>query len=153
MRCRDALSRVPFDRCGQAAFACTHVLRPPKGPHLLPESLWVPCSDIGNSLLLLLGRSMLLILHWIPSLIAMQLPLDSSTHACAPAAWSCADACSLGGCSCYASPIRRAARFAEIMWEGRETPLVHTDSLKEAYLGWLQGVKQGAQPCRPGSEP
>ena len=54
-----------------------------------------------------------------------------------------------GGCSCYASPINRAARFAEIMWEGRETPLVHTDSLKEAYLGWLQGMKQGAQPCRP----
>ena len=52
------------------------------------------------------------------------------------------------GCSCYASPINRAARFAEIMWEGRETPLVHTDSLKEAYLGWLQGMKQGMQPCR-----
>ena len=47
-------------------------------------------------------------------------------------------------CSCYASPIKRAAHFAEIMWEGRETPLVHTDSLKEAYLGWLQGMKQGA---------
>ncbi len=46
--------------------------------------------------------------------------------------------------SCYASPIRRARRFAEIMWEGRDTPLVCTDSLKEAYLGWLQGMKQGA---------
>ncbi len=30
------------------------------------------------------------------------------------------------------------------MWEGRDTPLVCTDSLKEAYLGWLQGMKQGA---------
>ena len=36
------------------------------------------------------------------------------------------------------------------MWEGRATPLVHTDSLKEAYLGWLQGMKQGAPFCRPG---
>ncbi|KAK9830878.1 hypothetical protein WJX81_001056 [Elliptochloris bilobata] len=44
--------------------------------------------------------------------------------------------------SCFSSPIRRAARFADIMWEGRDAPLVRTDSLKEAYLGWLQGMRQ-----------
>ena len=54
-----------------------------------------------------------------------------------------------GGRSCYASPIRRAARFAEIMWQGRDAPLVRTDSLKEAYLGWLQGMRQGANPNTP----
>lgn len=35
------------------------------------------------------------------------------------------------------------------MWQGRDAPLVRTDSLKEAYLGWLQGMRQGANPQTP----
>lgn len=44
--------------------------------------------------------------------------------------------------SCFASPIRRGWRFAELIWADRQGPLIPMDTLKEAYLGWLQGMRQ-----------
>ena len=46
-------------------------------------------------------------------------------------------------CSCYTSPITRARRFAELAWGSREAPLLELPTLKEAHLGWLQGMRQG----------
>ena len=46
-------------------------------------------------------------------------------------------------CSCFSSPIRRASRFAELTWGGRQAPLITLPTLKEAHLGWLQGMSQG----------
>ena len=46
-------------------------------------------------------------------------------------------------CSCYTSPIRRASRFAELTWGNRQAPLIKMPTLKEAHLGWLQGMSQG----------
>lgn len=46
-------------------------------------------------------------------------------------------------CSCYTSPIRRASRFAELTWGNRQAPLIKLPTLKEAHLGWLQGMSQG----------
>lgn len=51
--------------------------------------------------------------------------------------------------SCFSSPIKRARRFAELTWAGRTAPLIYLDTLKEAHLGWLQGMSQGARPTRP----
>lgn len=34
-------------------------------------------------------------------------------------------------------------KTAEVMWEGREEPLVFLDSLKEAHLFYLEGMKNG----------
>nr|GMD83213.1 probable 2-carboxy-D-arabinitol-1-phosphatase [Ipomoea batatas] len=42
---------------------------------------------------------------------------------------------------CFASPISRAKSTAEIIWQGREQPLVFLDSLKEAHLYFLEGMK------------
>lgn len=42
---------------------------------------------------------------------------------------------------CLASPISRAKQTAEIIWQGREKPLVYTDSLKEISLYHLEGLK------------
>ncbi|PQM34134.1 hypothetical protein Pyn_12833 [Prunus yedoensis var. nudiflora] len=42
---------------------------------------------------------------------------------------------------CYSSPISRAKSTAEIIWQGREEPLVFLDSLKEAHLFFLEGMK------------
>ncbi|XP_057949796.1 probable 2-carboxy-D-arabinitol-1-phosphatase isoform X2 [Malania oleifera] len=42
---------------------------------------------------------------------------------------------------CFASPISRAKSSAEIIWQGREEPLVFLDSLKEAHLFFLEGMK------------
>ncbi|XP_059670926.1 probable 2-carboxy-D-arabinitol-1-phosphatase [Cornus florida] len=42
---------------------------------------------------------------------------------------------------CFSSPISRAKSTAEVMWQGRETPIVFLDSLKEANLLFLQGMK------------
>ncbi|CAB4306475.1 unnamed protein product [Prunus armeniaca] len=44
---------------------------------------------------------------------------------------------------CYSSPISRAKSTAEIIWQGREEPLVFLDSLKEAHLFFLEGMKNG----------
>lgn len=44
--------------------------------------------------------------------------------------------------SCFASPIKRGWRFAELIWADRKGPLIPLDTLKEAHLGWLQGMKQ-----------
>ncbi|CAL5226987.1 g9875 [Coccomyxa viridis] len=44
--------------------------------------------------------------------------------------------------SCYTSPIRRASRFAELTWGSRQAPLIKMPTLKEAHLGWLQGMSQ-----------
>lgn len=46
-------------------------------------------------------------------------------------------------CSCFSSPIQRARNFADLVWADREGPLVPMDSLREAHLGWLQGMSQG----------
>ncbi|EFJ14807.1 hypothetical protein SELMODRAFT_445834 [Selaginella moellendorffii] len=42
---------------------------------------------------------------------------------------------------CYASPISRAKSSAEIMWSGREEPLIFLESLGEANLLFLEGMK------------
>ncbi|OVA07778.1 Histidine phosphatase superfamily [Macleaya cordata] len=42
---------------------------------------------------------------------------------------------------CFSSPISRAKSTAELIWEGREEPLVFLDSLKEAHLFFLEGMK------------
>ncbi|EPS59676.1 hypothetical protein M569_15125, partial [Genlisea aurea] len=42
---------------------------------------------------------------------------------------------------CFSSPISRAKSTAEILWEGREEPLIFLDSLKEAHLYFLEGMK------------
>lgn len=42
---------------------------------------------------------------------------------------------------CFASPISRAKSTAEVMWLGKEQPLVFLDSLKEAHLFFLEGMK------------
>ncbi|CAL4952619.1 unnamed protein product [Urochloa decumbens] len=41
---------------------------------------------------------------------------------------------------CFASPISRAKSTAEIIWLGKEEPLVFLDSLKEAHLFFLEGM-------------
>ena len=48
-------------------------------------------------------------------------------------------------CSCFSSPIRRARSTTEIIWQGqgRDGPCIYLDSLKEAHLGWMEGMKQG----------
>jgi Histidine phosphatase superfamily (branch 1) len=50
-------------------------------------------------------------------------------------------------CSCFSSPIRRARTTADIMWQERDGPLLFSDSLKEAHLGWMEGMKQGKLTC------
>ncbi|KAL4292134.1 hypothetical protein GQ457_14G009920 [Hibiscus cannabinus] len=42
---------------------------------------------------------------------------------------------------CFSSPITRAKTTAEVLWQGREEPLVFLDSLKEAHLFFLEGMK------------
>ncbi|XP_015943147.1 probable 2-carboxy-D-arabinitol-1-phosphatase [Arachis duranensis] len=42
---------------------------------------------------------------------------------------------------CFASPISRAKQTAEIIWQGREKPLVYLDSLREISLYHLEGMK------------
>ncbi|ESW20160.1 hypothetical protein PHAVU_006G185700 [Phaseolus vulgaris] len=41
---------------------------------------------------------------------------------------------------CFASPISRAKQTAEIVWQGREKPLVYLDSLREIPLYHLEGM-------------
>ncbi|WVZ72963.1 hypothetical protein U9M48_021341 [Paspalum notatum var. saurae] len=41
---------------------------------------------------------------------------------------------------CFSSPISRAKSTAEIIWRGKEEPLVFLDSLKEAHLFFLEGM-------------
>eukprot|EP00250_Pteridium_aquilinum_P005878 c15903_g1_i1 orf=149-1108(+) len=42
---------------------------------------------------------------------------------------------------CFASPISRAKSMAELIWDGREEPLVFLDTLKEAHLHFLEGMR------------
>lgn len=42
---------------------------------------------------------------------------------------------------CFSSPISRAKSTAEILWVGREEPLIFLDTLKEAHLFYLEGMK------------
>ncbi|XP_030543662.2 probable 2-carboxy-D-arabinitol-1-phosphatase [Rhodamnia argentea] len=42
---------------------------------------------------------------------------------------------------CFSSPISRAKTTAEVLWQGREEPLIFLDSLKEAHLFFLEGMK------------
>lgn len=42
---------------------------------------------------------------------------------------------------CFSSPISRAKSTAEILWKGRDQPLAFLDSLKEAHLFYLEGMK------------
>ncbi|KAL6850165.1 hypothetical protein ACP4OV_020792 [Aristida adscensionis] len=41
---------------------------------------------------------------------------------------------------CFSSPISRAKSTAEIIWQGKEEPLVFLDSLKEAHLFFMEGM-------------
>ena len=47
------------------------------------------------------------------------------------------------GCSCFTSPIPRAQHFAELVWGDRPGKPEDMQSLKEAHLGWLQGMENG----------
>lgn len=47
------------------------------------------------------------------------------------------------GCSCFTSPIPRAQQFAELVWGDRPGKPEDMQSLKEAHLGWLQGMENG----------
>ncbi|CAK9200599.1 unnamed protein product [Sphagnum troendelagicum] len=42
---------------------------------------------------------------------------------------------------CFASPISRAKTSAEIIWEGRDEPLIFLDTLREANLMVLEGMR------------
>ncbi|XP_073127708.1 probable 2-carboxy-D-arabinitol-1-phosphatase [Henckelia pumila] len=42
---------------------------------------------------------------------------------------------------CFSSPISRAKSTAEILWQGRDQPLVYLDTLKEAHLYFLEGMR------------
>ncbi|XP_065879940.1 probable 2-carboxy-D-arabinitol-1-phosphatase isoform X2 [Euphorbia lathyris] len=42
---------------------------------------------------------------------------------------------------CFSSPISRAKSTAEVIWKEREEPLVYLDSLKEAHLFFLEGMR------------
>ncbi|EEF43273.1 probable 2-carboxy-D-arabinitol-1-phosphatase [Ricinus communis] len=42
---------------------------------------------------------------------------------------------------CFSSPISRAKTTAEVIWQEREEPLVFLDSLKEAHLYFLEGMR------------
>ncbi|KAL8268196.1 hypothetical protein R6Q59_001994 [Mikania micrantha] len=42
---------------------------------------------------------------------------------------------------CFSSPISRAKSTAEILWLGREEPVIFLDTLKEAHLFHLEGMK------------
>ncbi|KAJ4703479.1 putative Phosphoglycerate mutase [Melia azedarach] len=42
---------------------------------------------------------------------------------------------------CFSSPIPRAKSTAEVLWRGKDEPLVFLDSLKEAHLFFLEGMK------------
>ncbi|XP_050222473.1 probable 2-carboxy-D-arabinitol-1-phosphatase [Mercurialis annua] len=42
---------------------------------------------------------------------------------------------------CFSSPISRAKTTAEVIWQEREEPLVFLDSLKEAHLFYLEGMR------------
>lgn len=46
--------------------------------------------------------------------------------------------------SCFSSPIKRARSTSEIIWQGqgRDGSCIFLDSLKEAHLGWMEGMKQ-----------
>ncbi|KAF7119770.1 hypothetical protein RHSIM_Rhsim13G0177900 [Rhododendron simsii] len=44
---------------------------------------------------------------------------------------------------CFSSPISRAKSTAEILWHGKEEPLVFLDSLKEGHLFYLEGMRNG----------
>lgn len=42
--------------------------------------------------------------------------------------------------SCFSSPIQRANKFAKIIWRDRTTPIIKSDLLREANLGYMQGM-------------
>ncbi|KAH7682226.1 Histidine phosphatase superfamily clade-1 protein [Dioscorea alata] len=42
--------------------------------------------------------------------------------------------------ACFSSPISRAKSTAEILWQGKQEPLIFLDSLKEAHLFFLEGM-------------
>ncbi|DBA80959.1 TPA: hypothetical protein ACH3X2_007175 [Trebouxia sp. C0005] len=42
--------------------------------------------------------------------------------------------------SLFSSPLKRARTTSEIIWQGREGSCIYTESLKEAPLGWLEGM-------------
>ncbi|CAD7699586.1 unnamed protein product [Ostreobium quekettii] len=43
--------------------------------------------------------------------------------------------------SCFSSPLKRARQSADIMWKGQEGPLIPLPELREAHLGYLQGMR------------
>ena len=50
--------------------------------------------------------------------------------------------------SCFHSPITRAATTAEIIWDGRQGAMIPLDSLREAHLGFFQGMRNGVLLCK-----
>ena len=50
-------------------------------------------------------------------------------------------------CSLFSSPLKRARTTSEIMWRGRDGPVSYIESLREAPLGWLQGMTNGKKCC------
>ena len=46
-------------------------------------------------------------------------------------------------CSLFSSPLKRARTTSEVMWQDRDGPINYIESLKEAPLGWLQGMTNG----------
>ena len=112
-----ALSRMQFDRC-----ACHLRLSSLKGMSFLQGNA-LQCKSMHP-----LGAAHINPKVTQPSVTQKMLRLDQEV---------------LLLCSCYTSPIKRAARFAELAWGGRQAPLLELPTLKEAHLGWLQGMRQG----------
>jgi broad specificity phosphatase PhoE len=72
-------------------------------------------------------------------IIKTRWPAPSHTHPSLP---------STPCCSCFASPHRRAAQTAELLWtpwSGSLGPVTYLDSLREADLGWFQGRRNGEE--------
>lgn len=42
--------------------------------------------------------------------------------------------------ACFSSPISRARECTELIWGDRDPPVIYDDALREAYLGYLQGM-------------
>ena len=43
-------------------------------------------------------------------------------------------------CSCFTSPLPRARQFTDIVWQNRGSKPIELQPLKEAHLGYLQGM-------------
>lgn len=145
---RKALSRMPFDRSE---------LLPLPSQYKVSRALFIiqtgaiDCRHISNTA----PCTMLAVVasHASAETVCMYAgtkPIcsDHQESQCA-AASQCAYRRIVWLCSCFTSPIRRARRFAELTWSGRDGPLIPMHTLKEAHLGWLQGMRQGVHADTP----